>query len=114
MKTWVLRIRAADRRVFNAIKSGKKKIETRALGGRFNHIARGDNLLFICGKGRLKKKVKKVRKFKSIEKFFKEVNQKLVWPHLPTRSLEHIKKQYYAYPGYRERIQKYGLVAFWI
>ena len=105
--------------VFDAIESGKKKVETRALshtktGKNFGSVQKGDTLLFMCGKSRLRKKVKNVRKFKSIEKFFKEVNQKLAWPHLPVRTLENIKKQYYIYPGYRGRIKKHGLVAFWI
>lgn len=119
MRTWVLRIRAKNRIIFDQIKSGKKKVETRALGftktgKNFGNVQKGDMLLFMCGKSRLKKKVKKVQKFRTIEEFFKKVNQKLVWPHLLVRTLENIKKQYYVYPGYRERIRKYGLVAFWI
>jgi len=114
-----LRIRAKNRIIFNQIKSGKKKVETRALGHtktgkNFGSVQKGDTLLFMCGKARLRKKIIKVSKFLSVEKFFKEVNQKLVWPHMPVRTLENIKKQYYVYPGYRERIRKYGLVAFWI
>ncbi|MDP3763016.1 MAG: hypothetical protein Q8Q97_03000 [bacterium] len=114
MKTWALRIRAEDRDVFSQIKSGKKKIETRALGGRFNHVAKGDNLFFICGKGRLKKKVKKVQKFKSIKAMLGKISYKKVWPHLANPSLKEVEKIYYNYSGYRERIKKYGLVAFWI
>ena len=119
MKTWVLRIRAKNRIIFSQIKSGRKKVETRApgftkTGKNFSHVKKGDTLLFICGKARLRKKVKKVQRFRTVEVFFKKVNQKLVWPHLKERTLENIKKQYYIYPGYKERIKKYGLVAFWI
>lgn len=119
MRTWVLGIRAKNRIIFNQIKSGKKKVETRALGftktgKNFGSVQGGDTLLFMCGKSRLRKKVKKIKKFRTVEEFFKKVNQKLVWPHLSVRTLENIKRQYYVYPGYRERIRQHGLVALWI
>ena len=119
MKTWILRIRAENRIIFNQIKSGRKKVETRAFGftktgKNFGSVQKGDTLLFMCGRARLRKKVKKIKKFRTIDVFFEKVNQKLVWPHLEKRTLAEIKKQYYVYPGYKERIQKHGLVAFWI
>ncbi|KKW18954.1 MAG: hypothetical protein UY61_C0072G0005 [Candidatus Adlerbacteria bacterium GW2011_GWC1_50_9] len=119
MKTWILRIRAENRIIFNQIKSGRKKVETRAFGftktgKNFRSVQKGDTLLFMCSRARLRKKVKKIKKFRTIDVFFEKVNQKLVWPHLERRTLSEIKKQYYAYPGYKERIWKHGLVAFWI
>lgn len=114
MKTWVLRIRAEDRIVFNQIKSGRKKVETRALGGRFDKVFRGDILLFLCGKSRLKKPVRKVLKFRSIKAMLKEINSQRIWPHLKHPSLKEIEEIYHTYPDYKERIQKHGLVAFWV
>jgi len=104
MKTWILRIRAENRIIFNQIKSGRKKVETRAFGftktgKNFGSVQKGDTLLFMCGRARLRKKVKKIKKFRTIDVFFEKVNQKLVWPHLERRTLSEIKKQYYAIPA---------------
>lgn len=119
MKTWVLRIRSAQKWVFRAVKSGKKNIETRALGHtktgkNFGNIKKGDVLFFLCGENRLKKKVKRVQRFKSVKAMLAKTGPKRVWPHLKNPNLKEIEEIYYQYPGYRERIKKYGLVAIWI
>ena len=102
-----------DSLVFRAIKSGKKTVETRG-GGKYDEIKKGDMAYFICGRGRLKKRIKKVQKFSSIKTMLRKINFRKIWPHLKNPSLKEIEKTYYAYPGYRGRIKKHGLVAFWI
>ena len=48
MSRWVLPIRQADRLVFDLLKSGQKKIETRA-GGKYDGIKAGDTVVYTCG-----------------------------------------------------------------
>ncbi len=118
-RTYVLRIRAEDSWVFRAIKSGRKSVETRALGktetGKsFGDVKKGDVLLFMCGEDRLRKPVKKVQKFKSVKSMLVKISYKKIWPHLKNPSYKEIEKIYYSYPGYEERIKKNGLIAVWI
>ncbi|MBI4119462.1 MAG: hypothetical protein HY456_01275 [Parcubacteria group bacterium] len=119
MRTWVLRIRYKDRPVLAAIKSGKKSIETRALGPtrtgkNFRNIKKGDAIIFRCGDSVLRKRVKKVKYYKSVESLFRKLDMNKVMPYLNPASLAAVRKIYYGFGGYRERIRKYGLVAFWI
>lgn len=117
MKVWVLRIRAVDSWVYFAIKREQKTVETRAPGTakkNYGAIEKNDVLFFICGKFRLKKKVKKVQKFKSIKAMLDKIPKKKIWPNLKNPTLKEIENIYYGYPGYRERIKKNGIIAIWI
>ena len=55
-KTHTIRFRAINKDIFDAIKSGKKKIETRAATVRCRNIKAGEGVLLVCGKGRFSKK----------------------------------------------------------
>lgn len=108
-KKYTLRFRAVDKDTFEAIKNGKKKIETRAGSPKYFDIKAGDTLVFVCGKSRFSRKIKKVRKFKSIEALHK-IYKPLTINH-KTRTIADSKKVYYSYPRYQEKIKKYGLIA---
>lgn len=104
-----LRFRIVNYDIFEAIKTGKKKIETRAGSPKYFDIKAGDTLVFVCGKNKFEKKIKGVKKFndiKSLHKVYKpqEINPK-------TRTPEESEKMYFSFPGYKEKIKKYGLVA---
>ncbi|MDP3697763.1 MAG: hypothetical protein Q8R55_07190 [Candidatus Taylorbacteria bacterium] len=108
-KIYTLRFRQTNKDVFTAIKIGKKKVETRAGSPRYFDIKEGDILVFVCGKNKFEKKVKKVRKFKSISALHKiykpvEINPK-------TTTIAESEKMYHSFPGYKEKIKKYGLIA---
>jgi len=95
---------------FEAIRSGKKKIETRAGSVKYQKVKSGDTLIMSCAGKEFPKKVKKVRHFKSIPALFKvytpyEINDK-------TKSVAEATKVYYGYSGYKEKIAKFGLFAF--
>lgn len=107
-KTHSLPIRASDRHIFLAIKNGSKSVETRA-GGRYN-IKEGDFIEFSCGKEKLRKKVKNLMAFKSIEETVKAIDFKKIMPF--AESIEEVKKVYYSFPNYKERIEKFGLITF--
>ena len=109
-KSAVLRISSKYSYIFNAIKSGKKKTETRAGSSKFINIKRGDTLVFVCGKEKFEKKVKKVKKFKDVSSLLKVYKPQDINPK--TRNLEESEKMYYSFPGYREKIKKYGIIAF--
>ena len=108
-KEHVLRFRAANIGFLN-IKNGSKKIETRAGTVRFRKIGKGDILVLVCGKEKLKKKVLSVTKFESILALFKTYPIKDVMPEM--KSIEEATARYYSYPGYEEKIKKFGLIAF--
>ena len=109
MKKYVLRFRAVNRDIFDAIRNDKKKVETRAGSPKFFNIEAGDMLVFVCGKDRFEKKVKKARKFKDIKSLLKIYKPQDIHPK--TTNLKESEKMYYSFPGYKEKIRKYGLVA---
>lgn len=108
-KTHVLRFRAVNRDIFRAIESGEKKIETRAATPRYQRIQAGDSVRLICGKNTFRKDVKKVRILRTIPAMLKIYRTKQINPSVS--SAKELKALYYSFPGYREKIKKYGLVA---
>ena len=109
MKKHTLRIREVDRYVFEALRQGSKTIETRAATSNFRKIRKGDMLNFICGKDKFGKKVKRVSFFKTIDEMVKVIDFKKIMPF--ASSVAEMENVYYSFPGYREKIQKFGLVA---
>ena len=105
----ILRFRQINKDIFEAIKNGKKKIETRAGSPKYFNIKAGDALVFVCGKERFEKKIKKVSKFKSIAALHKVYKPIEINPR--TKTLAESKKMYYSFPGYKEKIKRYGLIA---
>ncbi len=107
-KEYTLRFRSANRDIFNAIKSGKKKIETRAGTEKYRSISKGDTLIFVCGKLKFRKRVSLVKKFRSISAMLKKYNPVDINPKTKTES--ELEKIYHSFPGYRGKIKKYGLI----
>ena len=108
-KSIQLIFRSSDRDIFNAIKTGKKKIETRAATERFIKIKPGDFLKMVCGKDKFEKRVSKVKRFKTISEMLKIYKVKDINSFL--NSTEELKKMYYSFPGYKDKIKKHGLIA---
>ena len=109
MKEWILRFRAKDRANFLEIKDRSKTVETRAATPRYRKIKNGDVLVFVCGKERLRRKVKRVRFFKSINSMTKAISYKKIMPSL--KSPKEMKAVYYDYSAYKDKIRKFGLIA---
>lgn len=105
----ILRFRQINKDIFEAIKSGRKKIETRAGSPRYFNIKAGGRLVFVCGKDKFQKKIKKVRKFKSVKALHKVYKPQDINPK--TKTIAESEKMYYSFLGYREKIKKYGLIA---
>ncbi len=105
-----LRFRAKNRDIFEAVKDGTKKVETRAATRKFKDIKKGDYLFLVCGKERIKKKVKRVKIFKTIKDVLREYGVDEILPS--AKSLADLEKICYSFPDYRRKIKKYGLMAF--
>lgn len=110
MKKYILRIRKVDKFVFDSIKNGKKTIETRAATDKYRKIKVGDILVFICGNERLEKGVEKTSYFKSVDEMVKSIDFKKVMPFVD--SIKEVKKIYFSFPNYEEKINRVGLAAF--
>ena len=92
------------------IKSGKKKIETRAAIASYRKIKKGDTIVFVCGGKKIEKKVIQAVSYKSIGSLFKHYKVKDIFPSLTT--INEAGKAYYSFPNYREKLKKYGLMAW--
>lgn len=112
MKTHTLVFRASDKVEFDTIVDGRKTIETRAATPKYQKIQAGDILRIKCGDEQIEKKVKKIEQFKSIEKLLSKVALKYVMPL--AKNDDEAKNVWYSFSGYREKIEKFGLLAFYI
>lgn len=112
IKKHILRFRTVNRKNFNEVQDGLKAVETRAAIGRYQKVRVGDILVFVCGKSRLNKKVKKIKHFSGINSMLKTISMKKIMPSMV--SVKELRKAYYSYPGYKEKIKKFGILAFYI
>lgn len=91
------------------IKGRIKTVETRAATEKYKNIKAGDGVCIICGKEVIVKYVKRVRYFRSIVSMLRAVPYRKINPLFS--SVAAAERIYYGYPGYREKIKKFGLVA---
>lgn len=110
MKKYTLRFAAVNKRNLDAIRTGLKTVETRAATKKYRYIKSGDILALVCGRQKLEKKVLRARHFKTIDGLFRSIPMKKINPFV--KSVKEAKETYYGYSGYREKIRKFGLVAF--
>ncbi len=109
-KSITLRFAKENKRTWQFIKSGKKTVETRAGSPKYISLAKGDILIFSCDSKKFSKKIKKVSCFKTISALIKKYDPNLINPGVTT--LDGMEEMYYSYPGYREKIREFGLIAF--
>jgi len=110
MKKHILKIRKVDKIVFDSIKENKKTIETRAATDKYRKIEKNDILVFVCDNETIEKEIKKVECYKNIDQMVKVIDFKKIMPFV--NSIEEMKKVYFSFPGYKEKIEKFGLVVF--
>lgn len=110
MKNWTLKFRAVDKDNFDEVKSGVKAIETRAGTVKYQPVAVGDTLTFVCGPERCVKKVVKRYHWPSVDEMVEEIDFKKVMPTVG--SVAEMKKVYASYPNYEQKIKEYGLLGF--
>lgn len=109
-KSFTLVIEEADKDIFEAIKKGTKKVETRAATPKYREVDAEDELVFVCGKKKLSKIVASAHVFKTIEGLLKEYKVKDINPALKTE--KELKKMWAGFPGYPAKIRKHGVIAF--
>lgn len=110
MKTWTLKFRAQDKDNFDEVRSGIKEYETRAGTIKYQPIAVGDTLTFVCGEEKFSKKITERHHWPSVDVMVKEIPFKKIMPFVS--SVEEMKKVYAAYPDYEEKIKEFGLLGF--
>ncbi|MDO8551578.1 MAG: hypothetical protein Q7S03_02760 [bacterium] len=110
MAKHILPIREEDRRFFESLSKGEKTIETRAATEKYRKIKKGDTLVFVCGQDKLGKRVKDTNLFKTIEEIAEVIDLKKIMPFV--NSVEEMKEVYFSFPGYKEKISKFGLISF--
>jgi len=106
----ILKFRVVDREIFDAIIDGSKKIETRAATPKYRKVRVGDVLTLVCGKKKIKKRVKGVDYFKTISSILKKYKVEDINPKIS--SIKEAKEMWHSFPGYKEKIKKFGLVAW--
>lgn len=108
--THVVHIRQSDRKIFADIKAGRKTVKTRAATVKYQSYIRGDQIKFVCGKESVTKKISAISRFPTITSLSKKVPLSAVMPDAKT--ISEARKIYYRFPGYKEKIAKFGLVTF--
>lgn len=108
----ILRFRAGDKYVWLAIKNGVKKVETRAGTPRYQKVAVGDELEFVCDGKKFTKKIKKVEHFTSVASLLKKYQPHQINPKAKTAA--ELRKMYASFSGYTEKLKTFGLVAWTI
>lgn len=109
MKTHHIKFRAVNRDIFEAIRDGRKKIETRACDEKFRDITRGDAVTLMCEDDAFTKTVKSTEVFTTIEALLEKYAPQDINPACTTE--EDICAMYYSFPGYKEKIEEHGLIA---
>lgn len=95
---------------FRALRVGTKKVETRAATAKYKRIVAGDTLVFVAGKDRFEKNVCGASLFRSIDAMLKVYRVGDIMPGRRTK--KELAAAYYSYSGYKEKIKKFGLVAW--
>ncbi len=108
-KKYTLRFTKKDKPTFEFIRNEKKKVETRAATVRYASIRVGDIVVLSCAGEKFEKKVAKARKFKTITGLLKVYKPNLINPGAKT--LKEMEAMYYSFPGYKEKIKQFGLIA---
>ena len=109
-KKIILRFRAQDKEIFNAIKDGRKTVETRAGTVKYQKVQAGDSVVCVCGKEKLEKEIAAFAIFKTPEALAKKYKVQNIHP--AAASLEDLLKMWHSFPGYQEKIAKFGIAAF--
>lgn len=110
MKKHRLVFRKSDRDKFQEIANGTKTIETRASTIKYRSIKQGDKLTFVCGHAEITKSVVKVEHYNSLDEMLEALQLGQILPS--AKNIEDAKKVYFSFPGYKEKIEAGGILAF--
>jgi len=103
--------------IFEQIKNGSKTVETRALNPDeperyFGNAKVGDTLecLAVDTGEMLNKKIIRVTLYEDFEEYL--VSEDLAKIFGSRISIEKAREKHLSFPGYKERLEKYGIIAF--
>ena len=106
-KRIVLRFRATDKHIFDAVRSGTKKVETRANTIRYKKAKAGDILICLCEGKKFERPVKRVRRFKNPLALLKVYKPSLILPGATKKEVLNLYKIFY-----KSDLKKIGILAF--
>lgn len=109
-KIYILKFRAVNRGIFEAIKTGKKKIETRAATEKYKKAVIGDKVCLVCGREKFVKRIVAAQIFPTVAALLKKYRPSQINPNIKTEA--GLRKMYYSFSNYRDKIKKLGLVAW--
>ncbi len=109
MKKFLVRFREVDYQNFQAVVKGKKTVETRAATPKYQDIKPGDVLVMTCRGEKAEKIIKSVQHFWGLDQIFKQIDYRRIMPAAAT--IAEAKAVYDSYPGYREKLKKFGILA---
>ena len=104
-----LRFRKINHDTLAAIRSGRKKVETRSATQRYRKLKAGDRVVLVCGKDRFVLTIRRATVFRTIAAMLRRYAVRDIEPDLA--SAADLRKKYYTYPQYREKIKAHGLIA---
>jgi ASC-1-like (ASCH) protein len=102
-------INKLNKDIFDAIRDGSKKVETRAATVKYKKLQAGDKVSFSCAGDSIEKQIRKINHFDSIDMLLKKYKPQDINPKLKTK--EEIINMYHSFPGYKEKIEKEGIIA---
>lgn len=106
----ILKFREIDRDKFDAIVSGTKSVETRAATPKYRALKPGDNITAVCGADSTDMTIKSVSHFPDVASLLKQISQATILPG--TSTVDEAEAIYYSFPGYKEKVAQFGLLAF--
>ena len=124
MKEWIINIFLEDLEMYELIRDNKKKIDSRAPDPSkpeksYQSIAPGDIIIFRVSNRNTLELIEKYPPLKFVVKYNKHYDsaEELllkdgldnIFPNV--NSIEEALEIYYSFPGYTERIEKYGICA---
>jgi ASC-1-like (ASCH) protein len=110
MSEFILKFREVNRDIFNMLVDGSKSIETRAATPKYRNLKDGDYIIAKCGDDTCKKRIKKATHFDSIDQMLEVYDLKHISPSV--RSKEEAIKVWHSFPSYKEKLSRYGIMAF--
>ena len=99
-----------DRNTFKLIQSGKKNIETRAGNPEYFFIKAGDYIEFSCGDEKVVRKVRNILHYTTLNDLFAAYKPQEINPEV--FSYEELRERYVSFPGYHDRLDRYGVLVF--
>lgn len=108
-EVYQFKISERNRKIFEAIKIGRKKVETRAATVRYKDIIVGDRVMFTCGKDCFERVIGRVTHFASVDEMLTKYKVEDIDPTRHTA--DELKHLYASFPDYGDKIEKVGIIA---